>query len=228
MMFKRIRRRFNATGLVAVFALVFAMSGGAYATSRYVITSTKQISPKVLKALKGSAGASGAQGSAGPAGSAGPLGPAGPQGPAGPAGATGKEGPAGKNGENGKNGETGFTETLPEEKTETGTWAIAADAVGPALASISFSIPLGGSLDESHVLFVEDTPPTQCSGTVEAPAAAPGYLCVYAGEKASISFEGILNSHLEAGASAVGAVLAFSATGAGAIGFGSWAVTASS
>jgi hypothetical protein len=37
---------------VAALALVFAMSGGAYAASRYVITSTKQISLEVLESLK--------------------------------------------------------------------------------------------------------------------------------------------------------------------------------
>jgi hypothetical protein len=64
-------------------ALVFAMSGGAYAAKKYLITSTKQISPKVLKQL---------QGKAGPAGAPGPAGPAGPAGPQGPAGANGKDG----------------------------------------------------------------------------------------------------------------------------------------
>jgi hypothetical protein len=32
-------------------ALVFAMTGGAYAARKIIITSTKQISPKVLKKL---------------------------------------------------------------------------------------------------------------------------------------------------------------------------------
>ena len=56
-MFSAIRRRVRVTpsGVVAVFALVLAMSGGAYAAGRYAITSTKQISPKVLKALAGRA-----------------------------------------------------------------------------------------------------------------------------------------------------------------------------
>jgi hypothetical protein len=82
----KIQKRFTYANVTATLALVFAMSGGALAASHYVITSTKQISPKVVKALKGQNGAAGA---------AGPAGPAGPAGAAGAAGAAGKEGPAG-------------------------------------------------------------------------------------------------------------------------------------
>ncbi len=91
-MLSAIRRRMTYANVGVTLALVFAMSGGAYAASRYVITSTKQISPKVLKALKGSAGASGAAGARGAAGATGPGGPAGPQGPVGPAGNAGAAG----------------------------------------------------------------------------------------------------------------------------------------
>ena len=38
--------------VAATLALVFAMSGGAPAANHYLITSTNQISPKVLKELK--------------------------------------------------------------------------------------------------------------------------------------------------------------------------------
>jgi hypothetical protein len=92
MMLSAIRKRLTYTNVAVIVALVFAMSGGAYAASRYVITSTKQISPKVLRALKGNAGASGAQG---------PAGPAGPQGPAGANGAAGAKGETGAAGANG-------------------------------------------------------------------------------------------------------------------------------
>src|ERR1700684_522797 len=102
-MFSSLRRRMRVspTTVIASLALVFAMTGGAYAAKKYLITSTKQISPSVLKSL---------QGKAGPAGANGPAGPAGPQGPAGGTGGkgeNGKEGAAGKNGENGKPGENG-------------------------------------------------------------------------------------------------------------------------
>ena len=105
MVFRALRERIHLspTTVIATLALVFAMTGGAYAAKKYLITSTKQISPKgdMLKAL---------QGKAGPAGANGPAGPVGPQGPAGGPGGkgeNGKEGAAGKNGENGKPGENG-------------------------------------------------------------------------------------------------------------------------
>ncbi len=92
-MYSRLRKHFTYANIALTLALVFAMSGGAYAAGKYLITSTKQINPKVLKALKGNAGARGVQG---------PGGPAGPKGETGPAGAPGKEGPAGKDGVNGE------------------------------------------------------------------------------------------------------------------------------
>jgi hypothetical protein len=84
-MFKS-KRSLNYANVTATLALVFSMSGGALAASHYLINSTKQINPKVLKKLKGNAGANGAPGATGPSG---PSGPAGSQGKEGPAGAAG-------------------------------------------------------------------------------------------------------------------------------------------
>ena len=179
------------------------MSGGAYAASHYLITSTKQISPKVLKSLTGKAGPAGPAGPAGAAG-AGTAGAAGPQGPAGTNGSngvkgeTGKEGPEGKQGEKGDPGESGFTETLPAGKTETGTWNISATKESYATTSISFAIPLAHALGENEVHYVDEAgaeeakfntttsewekkPTSKCPGTLEKPAALPGNLCVYEG-----------------------------------------------
>ncbi len=103
-MFLRLRRHMSYANVVATFALVFAMSGGALAASKYLITSTKQIKPSVVASLKGKAGANGAQGAAGAQGPAGPAGAAGSKGEAGAngTGQTGATGPAGANGKNGK------------------------------------------------------------------------------------------------------------------------------
>jgi hypothetical protein len=65
------------------------MSGGALAANHYLITSTKQVSPKVLKKLTGKTGKTGAIGATGATGKEGP------QGKEGAKGETGKEGPPG-------------------------------------------------------------------------------------------------------------------------------------
>jgi hypothetical protein len=110
-MFSALRSRLTYTNVAVTVALLFAMTGGAYAAKKYVITSTKQISPSVLKSLQGKAGAAGANGAQGPAGaqgSAGPQGPAGVGGAKGDAGAAGKDGSAGPVGATGAKGETGL------------------------------------------------------------------------------------------------------------------------
>lgn len=71
-----MRRPTPATGIATV-ALFFALTGTGLAVSHYVITSTKQIKPSVLKSLRGKGGAQGPQGPAGAQGVQGPQGPAG-------------------------------------------------------------------------------------------------------------------------------------------------------
>lgn len=184
-MYLMIRRRMTYANVIATLALVFAMSGGAYAASKYLITSTKQISPKVLKSLKGSDGKTGATGAQGAGGAAGI------RGETGAAGASGKEGLTGAAGEsvtstplaagnkeckeggseftvggshtfacNGKKGQDGspwtVDGTLPEGKTETGAWAFVAPAEHTSYAlAVSFPIPLAAPLESSHVFFVK-------------------------------------------------------------------------
>src|SRR5580658_9432634 len=83
-------------GLVAGIVLSLTIAGGAYAAHSLLITSTKQISPKVLKALKGSRGPAGRQGTpgaTGPQGIQGLRGGQGLPGATGPTGATGATGP---------------------------------------------------------------------------------------------------------------------------------------
>jgi hypothetical protein len=187
-------------------ALVFAMSGGAFAAKRYLISSTKQIGPNVLKQLQGKAG------------KAGPAGPQGPQGPSGPAGAAGKDGVNGKDGAVGKDGVSvagtefsgaegpcgvggskftsasgttyacngnpaEYPQTLPTGRTETGVWGFANQ--GPqfsqVVANISYPMPLSQAIAEENVHFIppEATSPPQCPGTVSEPKAAVGNLCIY-------------------------------------------------
>jgi hypothetical protein len=75
-----LRQHLTYANVVATLALLFAMTGGAIAAKHYLINSTRQINPKVLKVLKGKTGAAGPQGAAGPRGLAGSAGSPGIQG----------------------------------------------------------------------------------------------------------------------------------------------------
>ncbi len=115
-MFSWVRRQLSPATVMAFVALVFAMTGGAYAVTGHggsgpaasagsasaVATAAKsKAKPKVKVGPRGPAGPAGAQGPAGPAGGTGPQGSAGATGAA---GAKGENGAAGTNGTNGTNG----------------------------------------------------------------------------------------------------------------------------
>jgi hypothetical protein len=102
-MLSRIRGHLTYANVAMTLALVFAMSGGAYAAKHYLITSTKQISPKVLKQLQGKAGKAGVNGANGANGLPGKE------------GALGKEGAKGEPGTNGKDGKDGVSVTSSTE-----------------------------------------------------------------------------------------------------------------
>ena len=130
-----MRNRLTYANVAATLALVFSMSGGALAATHYLISSTKQISPKVLKKLRGSTGATGATGATGKEG---------PQGKEGTAGKEGKEGTAGKEGKEGKEGAAGATKvTVRVAKVE-----IAAKSSGSAVAVCpAGSVATGGGVN---------------------------------------------------------------------------------
>jgi hypothetical protein len=145
-----LRRRLCYANVVATLALVFAMSGGALAAGHYLLTSTNQVSPKVLKALKGKEGKNGpagALGAQGPQGAQGPTGEAGAAGPAGAQGAEGVQGPKGETGTAGKEGSPWTAGgTLPSGKSETGVWGGGAGPEETGFSTrvvlASFAIPL--------------------------------------------------------------------------------------
>jgi hypothetical protein len=235
-MFSAVRRRFTYANVAMTLALVLAMSGGAYAASKYVITSSKQIKPSVLKQLKGKAGANGAQGPSGAAGAQGPAGGPGPQGPQGKEGLQGKEGPKGDQGAPGQNGTTGFTATLPSGKTETGAWAVISNEQKRSFFSISFPIPLASEIlvANSHLVsraeVEEDKLPTGCSGTAAEPGAAPGNLCVFEGGAEGEAFKAgaIFNPGVagQQGAGMTGAAVVIESDEVNEQYLGTWAVTA--
>ncbi|HEY5194271.1 MAG TPA: hypothetical protein VIJ39_10425 [Solirubrobacteraceae bacterium] len=251
-MFSRIRRRLTYTNIAMTLALVFAMTGGAYAASKYVITSTKQISPKVLTALKGkagSAGKNGAQGPTGPQGAGGPQGATGATGATGVTGTTGDKGATGatgKEGAQGKEGPQGIEGSpwtaggvLPSGQTEKGAWGAAGVPVAIGLgtteaiyAPISFTIPLTEA-PTAHVLLVgENGAGGGCPTTsnVENPEAEPGNLCIF--EQGGTNVKSVLSSDPALGslgqAGKTGSVVLATAETLkeGVLVKGTWAVTA--
>lgn len=179
-MFSTIRTRITYTNVALTLALVLAMSGGAYAAGKYVITSTKQISPKVLKSLKGRPGATGKSGAQGPAGPAGPKGDNGATGPEGKVGGVGNTGTSGESvvmkaepkGTHCKEGGANFTVggkteyacngspwtaggTLPKGATEKGMWTVtgyANEAPDVVATGVSFNIPLASAPTAHYIV----------------------------------------------------------------------------
>jgi len=91
-------RRPSLPTVLGLLALFFALGGTAIAAKHYIITSTSQIKPSVLKQLRGTPGPAGANGVNGVTGAQGVPGAPGVQ------GAPGKEGLAGKEGKEGPAG----------------------------------------------------------------------------------------------------------------------------
>ncbi len=205
-MFSAIRKHISPTTVVAFMALVFAMTGGAFAASSNgggsssgtgakaaasvtPLAIASKAKPKTKAGPRGPAGKNGTNGTNGAPGATGPAGPAGPAG-AGTAGATGPQGPAGDPGTNGTNGAPGpegsFDKTLPAGKTLQGDWGITAVvpgtsfAEGSASTTISFGIPLADAPDPVYVKAGETTAPPGCTGNVEKPGAEQGHLCIFA------------------------------------------------
>jgi hypothetical protein len=152
-MFSKLHDRLGTAGLVvAVVALVAALSGTAIAAKKFI---TKQEATKIAKKY---AGKDGATGPAGPAGAAGPAGPAGadgkagsngsngsagatgPTGATGAAGTTGTTGAAGTTGPTGAKGATGATGATGVTGPEGSPWVVGAAPSG-ALLKGTWSIP---------------------------------------------------------------------------------------
>jgi hypothetical protein len=238
-MLSRIRGRVSYASVAATLALVFAMSGGAYAASRYVITSTKQIKPSVLKQLKGAAGAAGAKGAAGATGATGPAGATGATGATGPAGQA-VEGKEGKEGAKGEKGAAGSPwpggGVLPAKATETGSFAYqdpANEAGGNVFISLSFSIQLKSELESTQVEIVkEGQTGTHCTGSAAEPTAPEEFLCVYiakepeGGDVASYNIKNPATGTVSA--ARAGAILGVALRGEEGVKvflYGTWAVT---
>lgn len=215
-MFSMLRNRFGIPGVISVIALVFAMLGGAYAA-------TDGANPGAIASKKAKKGATGPRG---PKGATGPAGPAGLPGATGPQGAKGDPGPMGPGGPPGPKGDPGpLLETLPKGKTETGSWGfVGANESGIAGNVISYPVKLAAPIaNEDFVLNPPDfegEPGEDCPGSLEAPKAAEGKVCLYMtpeSEAKLITVSQFLRSTVS------GALLTFNEA---SIASGTWAVTA--
>jgi hypothetical protein len=244
---------------VGIVALIAAMAGGAYAASGGLTSKQKKEVKAIAKSFQG----------AGPAGS---QGPAGANGTSGKDGANGTAGKDGTNGAPGSPWTAGGT--LPSKATETGVWSVGhienttqfpGASGNPINVPVSFPVPLASELDYFHVHFIQKnnkefvvrvTPAEEvleeeivqpdCPGTVDAPSAKPGNLCVYTGRAHGLKpfknllseFDGLPSesgftnpASGESGAAVAGSTLemfweATDAATADVEGFGTWAVTA--
>jgi hypothetical protein len=139
-------------------------------------------------------------------------------------GATGSTGPAGATGAAGS-----LPRVLPSGSTETGTFfaeGTAATVADLAAASISFAIPLASA--PSPTIVTSGTT-SSCAGSVTAPTAAPGALCIYVGAQTNVGEIASYNPFGGVGgtASAFGAGVIVDSDGPGNFySDGTWAVTA--
>jgi hypothetical protein len=253
-MFQAIRKHISPTTALAFMALVFAMTGGAFAASSNggggsgakasasaaragldtTLASASKAKPKAKAGPRGPAGPKGAAGAPGPAGATGPAGPAGPAGAGTPGangtnGTNGAPGEKGAEGKEGKEGKSGFTSTLPSEKTEQGTWSFTVPPHNPtagiSVALASISFVIPlATAPTAHVLEPGKGETAECPGTASNPQASPGQLCVYIEEAVNVA---VTPGNIGVEPHAFGAsVFAPNGDEPGGIAFGSWAVTA--
>jgi len=232
-----------------------ALKIGQVANKRAAAANKRSVNAIKLARAGGAQGPQGEQGPQGPQGGKGDKGNTGDTGATGPTGPTGvgTQGDTGPTGPTGPTGQTGFTATLPPGATQKGAWAFNDGGGFNANVQIGFSIPLAAELGDSEVHLINEddeevefdiseselvkTPaPAECSGDAAVPTAAPGHLCVYAGELSAGAFGGsntiyppqfpIALSVEGSGAGTAGARLFFAFAGANEHGWGAWAVTA--
>ena len=123
-MFHRVTKHITPATILALVALVFAVTGGAFAATdgsgspgsphATLTAGAAKAKPKTKAGPRGPAGPKGATGATGATGAAGP---AGATGPGGPQGAAGNTGATGNNGENGKEGAAGAAGTSVKTTT---------------------------------------------------------------------------------------------------------------
>jgi hypothetical protein len=149
------------------------------------------------------------------------------RGPRGPQGARGEQGLPGAQGPPGP-----FPGSLPSRSTVRGAYSVAGTAAaGNAFFSdaISFGFVLASAPTPHFIPLAGPTSP-DCPGTVAAPQANPGHLCIYEGTRVNVGVASFQDPVTGATGSTVrpwGAEVAARSSGAGdTFERGSWAVTA--
>ena len=182
-MLNRDRPRLNHATVVAYLALFVALSGSAFAA---VQLSKGQVKGKHIaknavtskKVKDGSLSVRDFKRGDLPAGTVGAPGPQGPQGPSGAKGDPGAGGPQGNTGVAGP-----FPEgDLPSGKTVRGAYQTTGHATAAgqyASDGHAYVFRMSEELEPSIVRQGAVTQPPGCSGTPDAPEAAPGQLCIY-------------------------------------------------
>ena len=211
---KPIRRHLSYANVVATLALLFAMSGGALAAKHYLINSTKQINPKVLKKLRGHRGPRG-------------LGASGPSGPRGATGLQGAEGPKGAQGPAGQSA----LSPLPSGQSESGDYGIRTPnntTSGFLDQSVTFPVQLPAPIPKVNVIYTTiSAPVTHCAGVGKAD---PGFLCIYSGNAIGVktppNVESFEEKFLPDGSGRYGFDLEWAVTEAGGFDIGTYTVTA--
>ena len=184
--------------MAATLALFFVLGGTAWAAHHWVLSSTKQIKPSVLKKLHGAAG---------------------------PIGATGGRGATGATGSTGSNltAET----TLPSGASESGVVTGDADGTNPDFiaGAIQYTQPLANPIPTSKMVWVTSvTPNANCPG---AGRAAAGYLCIYdSGADSEVSYYGPAGADFSLPSPDPGTFVLWQSTGTDAYVFATWTVTA--
>jgi hypothetical protein len=220
-----------------MLAVVFWVAVDSYAATPSVIEACYAKSTGAVRIVVNSAGCKsgevaiswnqqgpqGPMGSTGPAGATGPAGSTGPQGPEGPVGATGPAGPAGPQGVPGT-----FPDQLESGKTVRGVWATSHVGTTPAILPISYVFTLSSF---PHAVYVRSgATDSSCPGTVDQPAALPGYLCVF--ETMQWPSDSLTSVHIQDASNTglfsdpFGALLFLTSDGTNQFAFGTWAVTA--
>jgi collagen triple helix repeat protein len=163
---RSFREHLSYANVVATLALIFAMGGSAIAANHYLINSTRQINPKVLKKLRGNQGLRGLTGPAGAKGASGPKGSSGSQ------GLKGTEGPRGVEG-------ASASSVLAAGASESGIYTVNAGAsrANQVSVAMTFAKPLAVPIPVTNVFYTAaDVATTHCRGPGAADA---GFLCVY-------------------------------------------------